>query len=328
MNTSTIIAVVAVVVVLMVAVLAVRPLLRRRRLQERFGPEYDRAVDSHGDRSAAEHELIEREKRYKEFDLRPLSTEARDRYAMRWADVQAEFVDVPEGAVADADRLLSEVMAERGYPTGAFEQQAADLSIEHSRTIERYHAAHDIHQLAGDGRASTEDLREAMVHYRALFVELLGGEDIGAETRARADADRVDTDRVDADRVDADRVDDDRVDADRVDADRVDADRVDADRVDADRVDADRVDADRVDADQPAARRVDGDRVPTDRADADRFDTDRDVRDGRYADRGDRAGDRDRAAGRDRTGRDGDADRDADLTDAERGRRGRSHTAR
>jgi len=203
MNTSTIIAIVAVVVVLVVAVLAVRPLLRRRRLQERFGAEYDRAVDRHGDRAAAEHELVERERRHKELDLRPLSSQARDRYAAQWTEVQARFVDAPQRSVADADRLLTAVMAERGYPTDDLEQRLADLSIEHGGTVEHYRAAHDVHQRAGDGQTSTEDLREAMVHYRSLFVELLGGDDVDG---AASDVDRDTTDRdVDAELADAER---------------------------------------------------------------------------------------------------------------------------
>lgn len=173
MNTSTIIAVVAVVVVLAVAVLAVRPLLRRRRLQERFGPEYDRALESHGNRAAAEHDLLGREKRRKQLDLHPLSPESRDRYAAQWTEVQTRFVDEPAGTVAEADRLVTALMAERGYPTEGYEQQLADLSLEHSSTLEHYRTAHDVYQRANDGQASTEDLRTAMVHYRALFVDLL-----------------------------------------------------------------------------------------------------------------------------------------------------------
>ena len=173
MDTSAIIAIVVVIVVLVVAVLVARPLMRRRRLRERFGPEYDRALESHDNRAVAERDLIEREKRYRELDQRPLAPEARDRYAAQWTQVQAQFVDEPEGAVTEADRLVTIVMRERGYPTEGFEQQLADLSVEHANTLEHYRAAHHIRQGIGTGETSTEDLRNAMVHYRELFVDLL-----------------------------------------------------------------------------------------------------------------------------------------------------------
>ena len=207
MNAGTIIAIVAVIVVLVVAVLVVRPLLRRRRLQERFGPEYDRAVDTHQDRSAAERDLVEREKRYKELDLRPLSPEARERYGAEWTMIQAQFVDTPERTVTDADRLVTALMAERGYPTEGYEQQLADLSVEHSTTLGHYRDAHDVHQRVGDGQVSTEDLRGAMVHFRALFVELLEpDDDTTAAERADRDADVRDAEVRDANPVDADGV--------------------------------------------------------------------------------------------------------------------------
>lgn len=189
MNTSAIIAIVAVIVVLVVAVLALRPLLRRRRLQARFGPEYDRAVESSDSRGAAERDLAEREKQHRQLDLRPLSAEARDRYVAQWAAVQARFVDAPEGAVADADRLMTELMAERGYPTGGYDEQVSVLSVEHAGTLERYRTAHDIQQRLGSGSVPTEDLRNALVHYRALFTELLGPQD-EAEAEHPVDGER------------------------------------------------------------------------------------------------------------------------------------------
>lgn len=189
MNTSTIIAVVAMLVVLAVAVLALRPLLRRRRLQARFGPEYDRAVQDSDSRAAAERELAAREKQHRQLELRPLDPQAHERYTTQWAAAQARFVDEPEAAVDDADRLVTELMAERGYPTGDYDEQLAVLSVEHSGTLQRYRAAHDIRR--GGGSVPTEDLRNALVHYRALFAELLGTQD-GAidatDDRAAGDA--------------------------------------------------------------------------------------------------------------------------------------------
>lgn len=149
---------------------------QRRRLRERFGPEYDRAVERHRSTREAEQELRAREQRHHELPIRPLSAEVRDRYRAEWQRVQERFVDAPEAAVAEADTLLTRVMTERGYPTDDFEQQAADLSVEHAATVGRYRAAHDIRGRADAGSASTEDLRQAMVHYRALVAELLGGD--------------------------------------------------------------------------------------------------------------------------------------------------------
>jgi hypothetical protein len=176
--------VIVVIVVIVAAVLLVRPMVRRRRLQQRFGPEYDRTVSSHDSRSEAERELVDRERRHSRFELRPLSQESRERYTREWADVQTRFVDAPEGTVSDADALVIELMAERGYPTeGDHEQRAADLSVEHASTLQHYRDAHDVQERATGGQASTEDLRRAMVHYRVIFVELL---DLDDDTRRAA----------------------------------------------------------------------------------------------------------------------------------------------
>jgi hypothetical protein len=146
---------------------------RRRGLQERFGPEYDRTVADAPSRREAESELSERQKRRDELEVQPLSAESRDRYASRWHNTQAKFVDEPEEAVDEADGLIQEVMRERGYPVDDFEQRAADLSVDHPEVISNYRAARGISIANERGKASTEDLRTAMVHYRALFVELL-----------------------------------------------------------------------------------------------------------------------------------------------------------
>lgn len=146
---------------------------RRRRLRERFGPEYDRTVDEAGSRRAAERDLGEREKRHDSLDIKPLPDDVRERYLREWQGVQEQFVDRPETAVHDADRLVSVLMRERGYPTEDFEQQTRDLSVEHGRALEHYREAHEIDRLTTSHRATTEQLRGAMVHYRALFDELL-----------------------------------------------------------------------------------------------------------------------------------------------------------
>ena len=146
---------------------------RTEQLRSRFGPEYGRAVEERGDKSAAEKELKERADRRAELDIRPLEPEARQRYARRWKEVQALFVDDPSAAVTEADELVGEVMAERGYPVEDFDQRAADVSVDHPRVVESYRAAHTISVANRSGRAGTEDLRQAVVHYRALFSELL-----------------------------------------------------------------------------------------------------------------------------------------------------------
>jgi hypothetical protein len=168
------IVVLVVIAVLVIAGALLVPRMRSRQLQQRFGPEYDRTVQSTGDRQAAERDLQERAQRRRELDIRPLDPAARDRYAQRWRQAQERFVDEPDQAVADADALVQEVMRERGYPTGDFEQQARDVSVDHGDVVHEYHAAHELSQLSARGQASTEQLREAMVHYRTLFEELLG----------------------------------------------------------------------------------------------------------------------------------------------------------
>ncbi|MFF7977355.1 hypothetical protein [Streptomyces sp. NPDC007905] len=174
MSTGTLLAIVipAVVVVALI-VSAVALFMRRRRLRERFGPEYERTVQGADSRLAAERELSERAKRHDELDIKPLPARARDRFARDWDGVQQEFVDRPEDAVHDADRLVTSLMQARGYPTEGFEQQMKDLSVEHGRTLEHYRAAHEIDTLSAGHKATTEQLRGAMVHYRALFDELL-----------------------------------------------------------------------------------------------------------------------------------------------------------
>ena len=171
-------------ILLLVAVLVILAaawlVLQRRRstqLREGFGPEYERTVQESGSRREAEAELRERRERREEMDIRPLAPSARERYADEWRGVQARFVDEPVGAVRDADRLVTQVMSERGYPMDDFDRQAEVISVDHPQVVEDYREGHAIYLAYDRGDASTEDLRQAMVHYRALFEELLESED-------------------------------------------------------------------------------------------------------------------------------------------------------
>jgi hypothetical protein len=165
--------VVAVVIIALIAYLARRA--RSQKLQQRFGPEYERTVEATGSEARAESELAAREKRHEKLHILPLTSGARTRYAEEWREVQARFVDEPFGAIAQADTLLHNVMRDRGYPVEDFDQQLDDLSVEHSRDIDHYRAGHAIALRCEARSASTEDSRQAMVHYRALFESLLGG---------------------------------------------------------------------------------------------------------------------------------------------------------
>ncbi|MDQ3889187.1 MAG: hypothetical protein M3312_01370 [Actinomycetota bacterium] len=146
---------------------------RSERLRRRFGGEYERTIDRRGSRRAAEAELAEREERRDELRIRPLSPAARERYSASWRDVQAKFVDDPDGAIRDADGLVSAVMRDRGYPVEDFEQRTADVSVDHPDVVENYRAAHGISMASARDEASTEDVRQAIRHYRALFEDLL-----------------------------------------------------------------------------------------------------------------------------------------------------------
>lgn len=143
-----------------------------KRLRSTFGPEYERTVDQSG-RGQAESDLAARERRRARLDIRALDPAARQRHAEAWRDAQARFVDSPEQSIREADHLVTEVMRERGYPMEDFDQRAADVSVDHPNVVENYRAAHATSLANDQGRASTEDLRQAMVHYRALFVQLL-----------------------------------------------------------------------------------------------------------------------------------------------------------
>lgn len=173
-NSQVILLIALLVLVVLVALAFVAGQQRRSaELKERFGPEYDHAVATVGDRRKAEAELVSRTKRVKAFDIHPLTAEQRDRFATRWRDTQAHFVDDPSGAIREADKLVNEVMTARGYPMEDFDSRVADISVDYAPVVTNYRAAHDIAVRNERGAASTEDLRQAMVHYRSLFNELL-----------------------------------------------------------------------------------------------------------------------------------------------------------
>jgi hypothetical protein len=142
-------------------------------MRKKFGPEYDRAVLTHGSERKAEAKLADREKRVEKLTIRDLESMERERYSKQWQDVQSRFVDSPKGAVAEADDLVSSVMKARGYPVADFDQRAADISVDHPRVVENYRSAHAIALRVGKDAATTEDLRTAMIHYRSLFEELV-----------------------------------------------------------------------------------------------------------------------------------------------------------
>ncbi len=174
MSTVTIVTIVAAIVVVAVVVIGVMAVLRRRRLRQRFGPEYDRLVGERDSKRKAESELTGRERRVDGLDIQPLTESARAGYALRWADIQEQFVDTPADAVASSQLLVAAVMSQLGYPAEDPDQVLADLSVEHAATLGHFRAAEETSRSAAAGTASTEDLRLAMIDYRALFRDLVG----------------------------------------------------------------------------------------------------------------------------------------------------------
>jgi Sec-independent protein translocase protein TatA len=164
-----------VIIAIVIAVVVLLLLGRRRSaaLRQKFGSEYRRAVGEFGDERKAEAELVAREKRVRGLNIRALTPEEQERFAEAWKRAQARFVDEPSQAAADADILVKELMQTRGYPVGDFEQRAADISVDHSEVVSNYRAAREIALRNNAGKATTEDIRQAMVHYRSLFEELL-----------------------------------------------------------------------------------------------------------------------------------------------------------
>lgn len=182
MNTTTII---LISVLVGIAILGIGAwfFFRKRRtegLRTQFGPEYARAVQEIGDQRHAEASLEERKKRVERFKLQPLTPGDRVRFTESWRRVQGRFVDDPKSAVTESDQLLGDVMSTRGYPVSDFEQRAADISVDHPKVVENYRAAHEIALRHAQGQASTEDLRQAMIHYRTLFVELVSEPDLAS----------------------------------------------------------------------------------------------------------------------------------------------------
>jgi FtsZ-interacting cell division protein ZipA len=169
-------AIVVIAIIVIVAMFASRS-ARSRRLQQRFGPEYERAVRTTGDKSAAERELAAREDRVKRLHIEELPAGARERYTEEWRTVQTRFVDQPQEALKQADALVENVMRDRGYPMNDFDQRVADISPDHPQVVDNYRIAHGITARTERGEVSTEDLRQAMVHYRTLFNDLVGADE-------------------------------------------------------------------------------------------------------------------------------------------------------
>lgn len=168
-----VIALVVVIVVLVIAAWVIRQRRQSQQLHESFGPEYDHAVSQYHNQGHAEEALLARQKRVEAMTIRPLTPKDQTRFAQAWRETQARFVDEPAAATAEADQLIANLMEVRGYPVRDFEQQADDISVHYPNVVENYRAAHAISQSSTRGEASTEDLRTAMIHYRALFDELL-----------------------------------------------------------------------------------------------------------------------------------------------------------
>jgi hypothetical protein len=176
MTTTEITLLIVTVVVLAIAAVLGWYLVRQRRsrrLRSRFGPEYDDTLREIGSRPKTEEELARREHRVENIHVRSLSREDRDHFGHDWHDVQARFVDDPPGSIADADRLVCDVMRARGYPMLDFDRRAEDLSVDHPYVVRNYRAAHEIAMRHEKGQASTEDLRKALVYFRDLFDDLL-----------------------------------------------------------------------------------------------------------------------------------------------------------
>ena len=147
---------------------------KSNRLHHRFGPEYARAMEDQGSRSKAEAELQSRQRRVDKLNITALTAADAERFSQSWNALQGRFVDNPQSAVSQADQLVGEIMQKRGYPMADFERRAADISVDHPAVVQNYRAAQALLMLSNGGKASTEQLRQAVVHYRAIFDELLG----------------------------------------------------------------------------------------------------------------------------------------------------------
>ena len=173
---------IAIAVILILAIVWYATRKRRsEHLRKQFGPEYDRYVRTIGSQSKAEEDLAARERRHRKLDIKPLAPDARQRYQDEWRKLQSEFVDAPEAAIRKADTLIQSVMRDRGYPTGDFDRQTEDLSVDHSRVLDDYRSAHEISERSVNGSASTEELRQAVISYRSLFDSLVGTQAVTGE---------------------------------------------------------------------------------------------------------------------------------------------------
>jgi hypothetical protein len=187
MSTIDVLIVVAILVVVAVG-LFVYLNKRSVRLRNKVGPEYSRAVEEIGNRYKAESKLEKLEKRVNKFSVHPLQPEEAARFRNMWLLIQADFVDDPRKALGDADRLVGEVMDARGYPVADFEERASEISVNHALVVENYRAGHEIAVRDAKGEATTEDMRQGMIHYRTLFDDLLG---VREAARARAAGSRT-----------------------------------------------------------------------------------------------------------------------------------------
>jgi hypothetical protein len=202
---STVIVLIVVIVVLALGLIAAGVMLfqrrRTQRLQEHYGPEYERSLSQTGNRRAAEAQLSEREKRHRELDIRDLRSDERERFAASWADIQREFVDDPKRAVHDADMLVLDIMRTRGYPVGDdggdFERRAEDISVEHPDVVQHYREAHAVRDATERGDVDTENQRSAVTSYRSLVTALLDDHGDDDRDRNRDDRNRDDHSRDD-----------------------------------------------------------------------------------------------------------------------------------
>ena len=173
METWMIIAVIAILLVLGIAAYVALTSRRSTHLKDRFGSEYDHMTEASG-RRGGERALREREERVSKLQIRELSNDQLQSFGRDWRNVQNHFVDDPEKSIVEADDLVQKVMDARGYPLAGFERQAEDISVDHPEVVNNYRAAHEIADAGRRHEATTEDLRQAMIHYRALFSDLLG----------------------------------------------------------------------------------------------------------------------------------------------------------
>jgi uncharacterized membrane protein len=182
-QTWTLVAIVAAVIVIALVAYAIHRSKQSQGLRTRFGPEYDRAVEAHGGRAQAEAELRRREERVRHLTIVPLAAADAARFSAAWTSLQADFVDNPRGVVDQADALVRELLVKRGYPMSDFEHRAADISVDHPTVVSNYRAAQEIRGRTLRGEVETEELRKAVVHYRALFDELLEVRGLRPEAR-------------------------------------------------------------------------------------------------------------------------------------------------